>query len=140
MKHFIRPLFLFSIVFFTIQNLQSQTISGKVTDANTGEELIGANLIFFDMANVIMTEAATDFDGNYSVTVGSPAARIEVTYVGYADKQVSIGGREKIDIALKEGFIFECTVSIGYKIPLINLASPTSGQIFSSDRVRNSAY
>ena len=57
----------------------SQTIlSGKVTDKNTGEPLIGATIIYGKGKGT-----ATDFDGNYTLKISSGDRSVKVSYVGY---------------------------------------------------------
>ena len=61
-------------------------ISGSVTDASTGDKLVGANVI------VEGTEVgtSTDVDGNYSLTVpaGLGSAKVTARYIGYRQATV----------------------------------------------------
>ena len=60
-------------------------ISGKVLDADTGEPLIGANIIILN-TNL---GAATDIDGNYFILNITPGEyNIRFSYVGYAPKTI----------------------------------------------------
>ena len=60
-------------------------ISGKVIDADTGEPLIGANIILLN-TNL---GAATDIDGNYFILNITPGNYdVKVSYVGYAPKTI----------------------------------------------------
>ncbi|MCP4457462.1 MAG: TonB-dependent receptor [Cytophagales bacterium] len=64
------------------------TISGKVTEAGTGEGLIGVNILV--KGTVLGT--ITDFDGNFNLTVSSsPPITIVISSVGF--------GRQEIEIA-----------------------------------------
>ena len=54
------------------------TISGKVTDANTGESLIGATIVYGKGMGT-----ATDIDGNYTISIHVGERSIQVSYVGY---------------------------------------------------------
>ena len=57
----------------------AQTIlRGKVTDKNTGESLIGATIVYGKGMGT-----ATDFDGNYSISLPNGERSIQVSYVGY---------------------------------------------------------
>ena len=74
------------------------TVSGVVTDANNGETLIGANILI--QGTSIGT--ATDFDGNYSVTIDNDAVLL-ISYTGYEDQAVSVsntGGEVNQNIEL----------------------------------------
>ena len=61
------------------------TVSGVVTDANTGETLIGANVII----QGTNTGTATDFDGSYSLTIDNDAVLL-ISYTGYSDQTISV--------------------------------------------------
>jgi hypothetical protein len=73
---------LFFQIIFTINSLAGTTgkISGKITDATTGEPLIGANVIIMG-TNL---GAATDFDGNFFI-INIPPGKYEVkaSIIGY---------------------------------------------------------
>ena len=60
-------------------------MSGKIVDADTGEPLIGANVILLN-TNL---GAATDIDGNYFILNITPGNyNVKVSYVGYAPKTI----------------------------------------------------
>ncbi len=75
-------------------------VTGSVTDAGTGEKLVGANVI------VEGTEAgtSTDIDGNYSLTVpaGLSSAEITARYIGYRQATVTVTASGSNDFALEE--------------------------------------
>ena len=54
------------------------TLSGTVTDANTGEVLIGATIIYGKGMGT-----ATDIDGNYSISIQQGERNLKISYVGY---------------------------------------------------------
>ena len=88
---------------------QTITVTGTVTDA-TGEPLIGASVI----AKGTSVGAATDFDGNYSLSV-DPKATLIVSYVGYDTQEISVDGRTNINVVLKENSVMlNEVVAIGY--------------------------
>ena len=66
---------------------ESSTLLGTVTDAETGEPLIGASIIVQN-TNVGTT---TDFDGNFTLRLEEGQDRIVISYVGY---QTSIQSTE----------------------------------------------
>ncbi len=74
---------------------QGRTITGTVTDAETGETVPGANVIEQGTTN----GTTTDFDGKYSLQVPDGATLV-VTFVGYAQQEVAIGNRSVIDVQL----------------------------------------
>ena len=75
-------------------------VTGSVTDAGTGEKLVGANVI------VEGTEAgtSTDIDGNYSLTVpaGLSSAEITARYIGYRQATITVTASGSNDFALEE--------------------------------------
>ncbi len=72
-------------------------VTGKVTDASSGETLPGVTIKVKGLA----TGVATDVNGNY--TINAPANGVlVVTYLGYTAQEVSVNNRTQIDIALQE--------------------------------------
>ena len=63
-------------------------VSGTVTDAQTGDKLVGANVI----VEGTDTGTSTDVDGNYSVTVpaGLTSAKLTARYIGYKQSTVTV--------------------------------------------------
>jgi len=72
------------------------TVVGVVTD-NFGDPIIGANMIEKGTTNGTIT----DFDGNYSITVPQ-GATLQVSYIGYLTKEVTVGTQKVINITLVE--------------------------------------
>ncbi len=85
-------------------------ITGKVTDASSGEALIGANIVFKGTT----IGAVTDVDGMYAVSRPSNNYQLEVSYAGYETQLVSIGSSNVIDFALNAGRFLEEVVVLGY--------------------------
>lgn len=57
---------------------------------------------------------ATDFDGNYEITADSDAV-LSFSFIGYKDKDVSIGGKTTINVKLEEDVsALEEVVVVGY--------------------------
>ena len=75
------------------------TISGTVTDSETGEPLIGANVIFVGTG----IGTATDIDGNYFLEVPDGANAIEISYAGYQPAVFVLDARSVIDASLTDG-------------------------------------
>jgi iron complex outermembrane receptor protein len=87
-----------------------RTLSGKVTDKNNGEALIGANIL------VVGTSAGTvtDFDGSYSLEVPAGATELEFSYTGYTTQRVPLGNATTLDLALSPGQLLDEVVVTGY--------------------------
>lgn len=95
---------------FTLPALaQKITVHGHVAD-ETGEELIGATV----MEKGTQNGAATDYDGNFELTV-NPNATLVVTYVGYDPMDVPVNGQTNLNIVMKaNSTMLAETVVIGY--------------------------
>ena len=78
---------------FIPQSVVAQTIKGKVTDAITGEALIGAAVRVMELP---LTGVATDEEGEFSINLAqSGRYTIETSYVGYEPsvlKEVLVAG------------------------------------------------
>lgn len=74
-----------------------QSVSGAVTDAETGNPLPGVNI------RVVGTETGTVTgpEGTYEVTAPSPDASLRFSFVGYETRTVAIDGRSTIDVRLQ---------------------------------------
>ena len=75
--------FLFACIFFSsVLFSQTYTLRGVLTDKNTGETLIGANVLSASSGTV------TEYDGSYELKLEKGSHEITFSYVGY--KTVSI--------------------------------------------------
>ncbi|MCR4852571.1 MAG: TonB-dependent receptor [Prevotella sp.] len=84
-------------------------VSGQVTDAS-GEAIIGATIMEAGTKN----GTVTDFDGNYTITVG-PNATLHITYVGFSDVDVKVNGRTTINVTMTDDeTALEEVVVVGY--------------------------
>lgn len=63
----------------SVSALAQGTIKGRVTDATTGDGIIGANVVIEGTS----TGAPTDLDGYYSFTADAGTYTIRVSYIGY---------------------------------------------------------
>ncbi|MCC6459885.1 MAG: SusC/RagA family TonB-linked outer membrane protein [Saprospiraceae bacterium] len=90
--------------------MAQRTVKGKVTDAESGEGLIGATV------TVVGTTrgAVTDIDGNYSVEVPAGSTQLRFAYTGYAEEEVALSTSNAVDIALKPGTVLDEVVVVGY--------------------------
>ncbi len=70
---------LLSIFNFQFSILHAQTVSGTVTDARTGETLIGATILETASGRGTVTNA----HGRYTLTPGVASARLRISYIGY---------------------------------------------------------
>lgn len=89
---------------------QDRTISGKVTDGETGESLPGVNILEVGTSN----GTVTDLDGNYSLKVGANAT-LAFSYTGYASQNVAVGAGNVLNVVLQlESQAIGEVVVVGY--------------------------
>lgn len=86
---------LLSIPVKSQQLTNKYALTGIVSDASTGKPLAGISITVKGIASAISNQ-----DGTYSINVPSTNAMLEVSGLGYATRDISVRGREKIDIAL----------------------------------------
>ncbi|MEM1319445.1 MAG: TonB-dependent receptor [Bacteroidota bacterium] len=87
-----------------------RTVSGNVTDGETNEALIGANVLIKGSS----TGTVTDIDGNYSVDVSGDDAVLVFSYTGYTSQEIVVGTQSTINIVMSSGELLEEVVVIGY--------------------------
>jgi TonB-linked SusC/RagA family outer membrane protein len=90
MKIFQRISVTFAFVIVTIQ-ASATPISGRVADAETGEAIIGASVIYNNKVG-----AVTDVDGRFHLNILSFPSDISVSYVGYESLQLKINERDSV--------------------------------------------
>ena len=88
---------------------QTRTITGKVTDARTGEILAGVT-IKAGNSNLL---SQTSSDGTFSLTIPSSTQSLTFSYVGYADAQVSVTDNMTVQMTTTEKNLNEVVV-VGY--------------------------
>ncbi|AWW29088.1 hypothetical protein DN752_02445 [Echinicola strongylocentroti] len=98
------------IAFFAVSLAYAQdvTVKGTVKDGETGEPLIGANIL----VKGSLSGTITDLDGNYSITT-APESTLVFSFIGYGTKEVVIGSKTTIDVALSGSELDEVVV-VGY--------------------------
>lgn len=104
---------LFMLVFmFCLQTYgQTLNIKGSVTEAGSGEPLIGATVA----VKGSQQGTVTDIDGNFVLNNVNSNATLTVSYVGYIAADVKVNGRSDIKIELKaDNQVLNEVVVIGY--------------------------
>ncbi|MEZ4957512.1 MAG: carboxypeptidase-like regulatory domain-containing protein, partial [Saprospiraceae bacterium] len=90
--------------------MSQRTITGVVTDSESGDPLIGANILVVGTSSGTIT----DIDGSYSLQVPNGATELEFSYTGYSIKKVALGDSNVLDIALSSGELLNEVVVVGY--------------------------
>jgi len=102
----IYALFMISLPGFS----QNITVKGKVTDSQTGEAMIGLNVVIKGTVRGV----ATDSDGQYALSC-PPDATLVFTYVGYEQLEIPVQGRTVINAAINPvSSLLDDVVVIGY--------------------------
>lgn len=98
-SNFMRRLLL--LIVFTLcafgMTAQTYNVKGVVTDAATGETLLGVNVIVKNSSK----GDVTDFDGNYRISNVAKGATLVFSFLGFETQEVVVD-RETINVALKE--------------------------------------
>ncbi len=116
---------------------QSGRVSGKVTDKETGEPLIGANIIIVGTSS----GAASDVNGEYMIRqVQSGNYSIKASYIGYQDVTVSnvrvvSGLTAEQNFQLSSSNITTGEVVIVSQRPLIEKSSTNAMRIVGSEDI-----
>ncbi|MCC7507630.1 MAG: TonB-dependent receptor [Saprospiraceae bacterium] len=104
-------------------------ISGTVTDAETGEALIGASVRVQGTTN----GAITDFNGAFSLSLPDAGATLVVSYTGYADQTVPLAGQTTLNIAMAPNALIEEIVVVGYGVQKKSDLTGSVGTVKSKD-------
>lgn len=138
-KHFIYILALiFNLIGFSVFSQESATIYGKITDLQSNEILIGANIILKGTTK----GTSTTIDGSYRITEIKPATYdIEVTYIGYKKMvitgiKVSKAEEKLLNIKMEPTALTldQEVVIIGEK-PLIDQDQSKTENIISAEKI-----
>jgi TonB-linked SusC/RagA family outer membrane protein len=78
------------------ETLQQFTVKGKVTDAATGEPMVGVNIVIKGTS----TGAITDIDGKYSISVTDKNSILLFSFIGFNLQEIPLNGRSILDVDL----------------------------------------
>jgi iron complex outermembrane receptor protein len=98
------------------------TVEGRVTDAETGDPLAGANV----GVRGTLSGTSTDFDGRFALRVGELPVTLTVSFLGYATADVEVADQSVQEIALmSEGLEMDDLVVVGSRFaPRTVITSP----------------
>jgi TonB-linked SusC/RagA family outer membrane protein len=123
------------VVITPIGSLQTQTITGTVTDAVNGEPLPGVNIVVMGTTMGVVT----DIDGKYSIDVASDKVVLNFSYVGYLAQQVEVSGRNVVNVQLVSDVkSLEEVVVVGYGVQKKSVVTAAISRV-STDDLANSA-
>ena len=106
-----KRLFLAALTAATVLTAASQTITGNVKDATTGESIIGATVKYGDAKGVV-----TNYDGEFSIPVNKLPVKLSITYTGYRKQDITVyDDEEEIEVKLTEKrSLLNDVVVVGY--------------------------
>lgn len=99
-RYYFQPLLLLVGLLLCSLPAQAQTeltVTGVVSDGQTGEPLPGANVRVMSDPSI---GTATNVNGEYSLAVPSPRDTLVVSFIGYNTEEVPVLGRTTIDVTL----------------------------------------
>lgn len=108
---FYKILFLFlGLGFFLSASAQEMTVTGTVTDAETGEPLPGVTVVI----KGTQQGAITQVDGTYSVQAPEDAV-LAFSFIGFNTSEVPVAGQTQINVSLEPAVLgLDEVVVIGY--------------------------
>lgn len=114
------------------------TLRGRVVDAESGEELIGATISVMKAGS---GGAATDYEGAFVVKVDSLPAMLKISYTGYAPQEITVenaGARLDIRLATNSIIIAEAVVR-GQRIDDKQKAAPLTVENLDAIAIKQTA-
>ncbi|PHN08239.1 SusC/RagA family TonB-linked outer membrane protein [Flavilitoribacter nigricans] len=105
-----KTILLLALCLLTGYAFAQRTVTGVVTDGESGTGLPGVNLIEKGTTN----GASTDIDGNYSITVGENAI-LQFSYIGFQPQEIEVNNQTTINVTLlTDSETLDEVVVIGY--------------------------
>lgn len=112
------------LLFSSTMMAQTLSISGKVTDKNSQEPVIGASVLIEGTTNGTIT----DVDGHFMLSNVPAKGNLVISYIGYATQTLPINGKTNFSIALVEDTeTLDEVVVVGYGVQKkVNLTGSVS--------------
>ncbi len=107
----LRLLFVLFAMSLSAAAMAQQQVTGTVTDAESGDPLIGASIL----VKGTTTGTITDVDGTYTLKA-SPEDVLLFSYTGFNSQEVKVGSSTVIDISLTQGIAIDEIVVTGYSV------------------------
>lgn len=96
---------------FSFAQSGGKTVTGVVTNEETGEPIPGATVLEKGTSN----GTATDLDGNFKLNLTTESPVLTVSFIGYSSKEVSVGNASELSVSLSEDMgQLEEVVVVGY--------------------------
>lgn len=121
---------------------QNTSLSGKVTDAVTGEPIIFASVVLYQNG-MLLSGVESDLDGIYLFNkLEGGTYDIKASFIGYQPIKLTKviiyeSQRNEVDISLSEGVVLDEIEVIGYREPKIKRDYSSQGTTVTSEEIRN---
>lgn len=99
MKTYTLLILLFIVYIDALAQTEQHSVTGRITDTETGESLIGVTVMIKNTS----TRIHTDIDGMYKLNIPKDAILV-FSYVGYKSIEIPVNGRYTIDVRLEEDY------------------------------------
>ncbi len=97
---------------FATTTFAQRTLTGKVSDAVTGELLPSVSIVLDGTTKGTLT----DLDGNYTLDVPKEGGTLSFSFIGYITQKVAIGNQSILEIKLvSDAKLLDEVVAIGYE-------------------------
>lgn len=100
MSKIFQPLLIIGFLLLNFNLFSQNQLSGTVKDQNTGEPLVGANIVI----PKLKIGTVADIDGNFTLDVPEGTHVVNITYLGFenAEQIVKVKGPTKMTVSMKE--------------------------------------
>ncbi len=106
------------------------TVKGTVTDATSGEPLIGATVLIAGTNSGTITE----YDGTYEVEIPDPNGKLIFSYTGYDPVEVAVEGRTQVDVVMQASAnILDEVVVVGYGVQKKSVVTGSISKVKAED-------
>ena len=127
---------LFCLLFCgTVLNSQI-TLKGKVRDAKTGDDLIGASVVQINSDG----GALTNFDGEFSIKVEALPVILRFSYTGYESSELEVRDEnQKILVSMSTDNILDEVVVVGQRVGDKQKAAPLTVEYLDAIAIKQTA-
>lgn len=131
------------VLMLSTSSIMAGIVKGVVTDFQSGEPLVGANVMLRNVDNKKdVYGAATDKNGAYLISpVPAGTYTLNVTFMGYAkyvvqNLEVSENRMRKINVELKPKAIQSEAMVVTAKKPAVDVKTSSSSEIINSEEIQ----
>lgn len=114
------------------QQKKMKAVTGVIKD-EAGLPVIGANVLVKGGAAIGINGTITDIEGSFTLSIPEDAV-LQVSYIGYLGQDITINGRDKLVITLKEDAqSLDEVVVVGYGVQKKKLVTGATVQVKGDD-------